>query len=598
MKKREEMDLKFMWKPEHIYGSREEIADEFQLLEKAKADIAKFVGKLSEKESLLKALKTSSDAMRRVMKLESYAHRCRDVDVSVGEWQELSGMVESVMTELSAVSSFMEPELLSYDENLLKEFRDNPDFAVFTRYFDALLRNKPHTLSDKEEMIMAQFSGLSFAQYEIFTTFSSIDMKFPKIELDGELVEVNMPTYAKYRGSDNRETRKKIFDAFWGAYDGYKNGISKMLHYQIKYYATASKLRNFQDTLESEMNANELPHSFFYTLRDNIRAILPAFHEYLAVKKEVLNIPDQGYHDVYAKMVTGDSNRKFEYNESVKLINEAMKPMSEEYRSVLAQSMEPENGWVDIYPNKGKVSGAYMSGEAYDSHPFVLLNHIDDYNSASTLAHEMGHAMHSYYSNRFQPFEKSQYTIFVAEVASTFNEIMLINHLLDTTTDKEEKKFLLNHFIEMIRSTVFRQMQFAEFEDEIYKKVERGEALTPDFLSGVYGDTLSRYYGEEYGLMKIEELHKNEWAFVPHFYYKYYVYKYVVGFIGALSLAESVRAGNVSPQQYIDGFLKAGSSKPPLEILKDAGVDMTSIEPYKIIEKVFVEKLKELKELL
>lgn len=598
MKTRNEMDPKFMWKPEHIYASSEDVAEEFQFIEKATAEIPKFAGSLNEKGNLLKVLKTSSDAMRRVMKLESYAHRNRDVDMAEGYWQELSGMVSSAQTSLASASSFMEPELLSYSEELLKGFRGDPDFKVFSRYFDALLRNKPHTLSDKEEMILAQFGGLSLAEYEIYSTFSSTDMKFPKIEINGELVEVNMPTYARYRQSDDRDIRKKVFDAFWKAYDGYKNSIAKMLHYQIKYYSTVAKIRKFDDALESEMNSNELPHSFFYTLRDNIRAILPALHEYLAVKKEVLNIPDQGYHDVYAKMVTGGSNRLFEYNEAVKLINEAMKPMTEEYRNVLLESMKPENGWVDIYPNEGKRSGAYMSGEAYDTHPFVLLNHIDDYNSASTLAHEMGHAMHSYYSNGNQPFEKSQYTIFVAEVASTFNEIMLINHLLDTTTDKEERKFLLNHFIEMIRSTVFRQMQFAEFEDEIYKKVESGEALTPDFLNHVYGDTLSRYYGEEYGLMKIDELYKNEWAFVPHFYYNYYVYKYVVGFIGALSLAESVRTGLVSPQQYIDGFLKAGSSKPPIEILKDAGVDMTSIEPYKLIEKVFVEKLKELKELL
>lgn len=598
MKTRNEMDPKFMWQPKHIYSTEEEIQEDFLIVGNAAVEISNFAGLLNEKDSLLAALKMSTDALRRIMKLESYAHRNRDVDMAAGRWQELAGMVESVQTGLAVASSFLEPELLSYSTELLESFRDDPEFTDYSRYFDALIRNKPHTLSDKEEMILAQFSGLSLAEYEIYSTFASTDMKFPKIEINGELTEINMPTYAKYRTSDDRDIRKKVFDAFWKTYDGYKNSIAKMLHYQIKYYSTVAKLRNYSDALESEMNSNELPHGFFHTLRDNIRAILPAFHEYLALKKEVLNIPDQGYHDVYAKMVTGGSNRKFEYNESVELVNKAMCSMTEEYKNMLAQSMDPANGWVDVYPNEGKRSGAYMSGEAYGVHPFVLLNHIDDYNSASTLAHEIGHAMHSYYSNKYQPFEKSQYTIFVAEVASTFNEIMVINHLLDTTVDKEEKKFLLNHFIEMIRSTVFRQMQFAEFEDEIYKKVESGETLTPDFLNNLYGQTLSRYYGEEYGLMEIDELYKNEWAFVPHFYYNYYVYKYVVGFIGALFLAESVRSGKVSPDQYINGFLKAGSSKSPVEILKDAGVDMTSIEPYKLIENVFIEKLKELKELL
>ncbi len=598
MKKRSEMDPKFMWKPQHIYESEEAVQEDFLIVGTASGELSKFAGRLNEKEALLEALKMSSDAMRRIMKLGSYAHRNRDVDMAQGKWQELSGMVESVQTGLAAATSYMEPELLSCSTELLKGFRDDPDFEVYSRYFDALLRNKPHTLSDKEEMILAQFSGISMAEYETYSTFASTDMKFPKIEINGELVEVNMPTYAKYRQDDDRDIRRRVFDAFWSTYDGYKNSIAKMLHYQIKYYTTVTRIRKYDDALEAEMKGNELPYDFFYTLRDNIRSILPALHEYLALKKEVLNIPDQGYHDVYAKMVSGGAGRKYEFNESVKLINEAMSVMTEEYRNVLAQSMKPENGWIDVYPSQGKRSGAYMSGEAYDTHPFVLLNHIDDYNSASTFAHEMGHAIHSYYSNRYQPFEKSQYTIFVAEVASTFNEILMINRLLETTQDKEEKKFLLNHFIEKIRSTVFRQMQFAEFEDEIYKKVERGETLTPDFLSHIYGETLSRYYGEEYGLMTIDELYKNEWAFVPHFYYNYYVYKYVVGFIGALSLAESVRTGLVSPQQYIDGFLKAGSSKPPIEILKDAGVDMTSLQPYKLIEKVFVDKLKELKSLL
>lgn len=598
MKKREEIDSRNFWQTEHLYKNDEEIANDFSLVEKATAEIAKFAGRLNEKSELLKALRLSSDAMRRLMKLQCYADRNRDVDMSVGKWHELSGVVTAAQTKMAAAGSFMEPELLSYDEKLLLQFRNDPDFSDFSRYFDAILLNKPHTLSPNEEKIMAHFGGISLAEYETYSTFSSTDMKFPEIEIDGEKMEANIQTYAKYRQSDDRETRKKVFDAFWSTYDSYKNSIAKMLHYQTKYYATVAKIRNYSDALGAEMKANELPFDFYYTLRDNVRAILPALHEYLDLKKKVLKLDEQRYFDVYATMVKSGNSRVFTYDDSKRLVNEAMSCMTPEYREAIAKAMEPENGWVDIYPNEGKVSGAYMEGMAYDTHPYVLLNHIDDYNSASTLAHEMGHAIHSYYSNKFQPFEKSQYTIFVAEVASTFNEIMLINRLLDTTDDKEEKRFLLNHFIEMVRSTVFRQMQFAEFEDAIYKKVESGEVLTPEFLNDTYGKTLSRYYGEEYGLMKIDELYKNEWAFVPHFYYNYYVYKYVVGFIGALSLAEGVRSGKIPAEQYINGFLKAGCSKPPLEILKDAGVDMMSIEPYKLIEKMFVEKLHQLKELL
>ena len=598
MKPRNEVDKKYTWQPEHLYADKEAVEAEIKFVNEKVAKIPEFAGKLDDFANLEKVLKTSSDCMRRVMKLESYAHRNRDVDMSVAAWQELAGRVDSLSTKLAQASSYVEPELLDFDTEVLKDYQNRPEMKDFTRYFDALLKNKPHTLLKGEEEIMARFGALAYAEYETYSTFSSTDMKFPKIELNGELVEVNMPTYARFRQSDDRDVRKRVFDAFWAAYDGNKNAIAKMLHYQTKYYTTVAGIRKHKDSLAAEMKSNELPEDFFYTLRDNINAILPAMHEYLALKKEVLNISDQGYHDVYAKMVSGGVDNTYSYEQSVELINKALEPMTDEYKNVIADAMKPENGWVDVYPNQGKRSGAYMSGEAYDTHPYVLLNHIDDYNSVSTLAHEMGHAMHSYYSNGCQPFEKSQYTIFVAEVASTFNEIMLINHLLDTTEDKEEKKFLLNHYIEMIRSTVFRQMQFAEFEDVIYKKVEEGSVLTPEFLTEAYGATLSKYYGEEKGLMVIDPLYKNEWAFVPHFYYNYYVYKYVVGFIGALSFAESVRRGEIPAQDYIDGFLKAGSSKPPLDILKDAGVDMTSDKPYKLIEKVFKEKLAELKELL
>jgi len=598
MKSRNEVDAKYTWQTKHFYENDEAVEVEMKFVGEKVSQIPEFAGILDDFSNLEKVLKISSDCMKRVMKLESYANRNRDVDMTVAKWQELAGRVDSLSTSLAQASSYVEPELLGFEVAVLKDFQGRPQMSDFTRYFDALLKNKPHTLAKGEESIMARFGALALAEYETYSTFSSTDMKFPKIELNGELVEINMPTYARYRQSDDRDVRKKVFDAFWAAYDGNKNAIAKMLHYQIKYYTTTTGIRKYNDCLEAEMKSNELPNDFFYTLRDNISAILPAMHEYLELKKEVLNIPDQGYHDVYAKMVSGGANKTYDYEKSVELVNEALKPMTDEYKKVIGDAMKPENGWVDVYPNKGKASGAYMSGEAYDVHPYVMLNHIDDYNSVSTLAHEMGHAMHSYYSNGCQPFEKSQYTIFVAEVASTFNEIMLINHLLDITQDKEEKKFLLNHYIEMIRSTVFRQMQFAEFEDSIYKKVEEGSMLTPEFLTEAYGATLSKYYGEEKGLMTIDPLYKNEWAFVPHFYYNYYVYKYVVGFIGALSFAESVRRGEIPAESYINGFLKAGSSKPPLDILKDAGVDMTSEKPYKLIEKVFTEKLAELKSLI
>ena len=599
MQLRNEISDNYKWQTEHLYKTRELFFEDVELV-KANADkFMEFSGKLNKKDVLLNALKMKYDSVRRLMKIASYADRNKDVDMSVAEFQELSGIAENVATIFASKTSFMEPELLEINETILDDFKNDKDFADFDRYFEELLRSKKHTLSKKEEAIMARFSALTYAEYETYSTFSASDMPFNKVTLsNGEEVEVNIPTYSKYRQSDNRDDRKKVFDAFWKSYDSFKHSIAKMLHYQIKHYETTAKIRKFNNSLEKAMYGNELPNDFFDNLKNNIRDTLPVLHDYLAFKKDYLNIPDQGYHDVYASMVKSENAKKYSYEDSVIVILESLAKMPQEYKETIAKAMKPENGWVDIYPSKGKRSGAYMSGEAYDTHPYVLLNHIDDYNSASTLAHEMGHAMHSYFSNKYQPFEKSKYTIFVAEVASIFNEIMLINHLINTTSDKEEKKFLVNHYLEMIRSTVFRQMQFAEFEDNMYKKVESGEMLTPEFLNETYGQTLKDYYGEDKGLMKIDSLYTVEWAFIPHFYYNYYVYQYVVGFIAALTLATKVLNGDISSEQYVDNFLKAGDSKPPIEILKSAGVDLTTKEPYELTAKVFKDLLNQMKEML
>ncbi len=598
MKQRSEIDAAYRWKPEHLYADEASLEQDFNEVREIIGRLPQKRGKLSDKDVLLKLLDENFTAVRLLLKLESYAHRNRDVDMSVAEYQELAGKVDSIRTEFSAVASFVEPELLELPDSFFDEVRSDERFSRFRRYIDSVVRNKPHTLSKQEERIIASFESVSLASYETYSTFTSTDMVFPKVEINGQLTEINMPTYAQYRQSDDRAVRTTVFDAFWSAHRQNRDLFARTLHYQLKYYTTVSSLRNFTDALGAEMHANELPADFFHTLLKRVKSIVPSLHNYLALKKKVLGLDDMGYQDVYAKLVAVESTRTYPYEEAAQLIMDALEPMTDEYKRVTKEGMTPGSGWVDVYPSKGKQSGAYMSGEAYDTHPFVLLNHIDDYNSMSTQAHEMGHALHSYFSNKTQPFETSQYVIFVAEVASIFNEMMLINHLLKTSTRKEDRIFLLNHFVEMVRSTVFRQMQFAEFEDAIYKKVESGGVLTPEFLTETYGNTLKEYYGHDKGLMHINELYSHEWAFVPHFYYNYYVYKYVVGFIGALTLATKVSRGDISPEQYIDGFLRAGSSKPPLEILKDAGVDLMDSEPYTLIADLFNERLAELESLI
>ncbi len=599
MKNRSEIDSIYKWEVSHIFASKEEFEATLATVRAIIRKIPEYIGNLGKKVEALELLTLMYDGTRKIAFLSGYADRNRDVDMAVSENQELVGKVEDISSQFAASTSFVEPEFLSLDASIIESYMQDVDFSNYSRYFESVLRNKPHTLSNSEEKILAKYSAIHFADYEIYSTFTSADMPFPEVTLsDGTKIEVNTSNYSVYRQSNNRADRKIVFDAFWQNYGKFGNSFAKMLHYQIKLYSVNADIRNFGNSLEKALNGTEIPVEFYGNLTKNIREILPSLHEYLRLKKEILGIDELGYHDIYASLITSSVKRTFDYETSCALIEKSMAPMSDEYKNALSEGMKPGSGWVDVYPNKGKRSGAYMSGEVYGVHPFVLLNHIDDYNSASTLTHEMGHAMHSWFSNKYQPYQKSQYTIFVAEVASIFNEIMLINTLIDEAEDVEEKKFLINHFIEMIRTTIFRQMQFAEFEDKIYKKVESGESLTPDFLNGEYLQTLKDYYGEESGVIKIDPLYSAEWSFIPHFYYNYYVYQYVVGFIGALYLAEKVRKKEIPAAQYIDGFLKAGSSKPPLEILKDAGVDMMSEEPYLLVGKIFREKLALLKEMV
>lgn len=598
MKQRSEIEQQYKWTPEHIYKDDKAFEVDAETVITIRESLAEYRGKLSDKTVLKKALTELFTASRLLMKMEAFAHRNRDVDMSVGEFQELTGQVDTLKTAFSTASSFIDPELLEMPAEFLKSLITDDEFKVYARYFAGILRNKPHVLSKKEERIISSFESVSLVSYDTYSTFTSNDMVFPTAVIDGEEVEVNMSVYARYRQSDDRAVRTKVFNAFWSAYKQNKNVLARTLHSQLQYYKTVAELRNFENSLAADQHGNELPATFFPTLLSHVKKILPSLHDYLTLKKDILNLPDLGYQDVYAKLVSVEGKTKYTYEKSIELIMEAISPMTDEYKKVTLEGMTPGSGWVDVYPSKGKRGGAYMSGEAYDVHPFVLLNHIDDYNSMSTMAHEMGHALHSHYSNSSQPFETSQYVIFVAEVASIFNEMLLINNLLEKSTDKNERIFLLNHFIEMVRSTVFRQMQFAEFEDATYKKVEAGGVLTPDFLNKTYGDTLKEYYGHHKNLMNIEELYTHEWSFVPHFYYNYYVYKYVVGFIGALTLATKVARGDIAPETYIDGFLRKGSSQPPLEILKSAGVDMTTSEPYELVAELFNSRLAELADLL
>ncbi|HNT26667.1 MAG TPA: oligoendopeptidase F [bacterium] len=590
---------KYKWTPSHIYATPQDFEADFDTASKIVLQLKGFSGTLGNKESARTALKTYFEGMRTLYNLETYASRIKDSDMNDVEAQKIAGRVETLFTSFIAAASFLQPEILKLSDETIKDYLADETFKDLRRPLSEMARWKPHTLTVAEEKVLAEFTGTAYGPYEAYTTFTTTDMPRPDITfLNGETVRLDDAMYVKYRTSFDRNDRKLLFESFWDTYGHYQNTFSKTLTYQTKYYTTAARLKKFSSSLESKQFEKELPPDFYDKLIAHIRSILPALHEYMAFRKEMLAVDKVRPYDMYVPLTTAEYKKHYSYEEAADIINAAVSPMTDEFKEAIKKGMTPGSGWVDVYPSKGKADGAYCASGTVTNHPFVLLNWTDDYDSLSTMAHEMGHAMHSYFSNKYQPFPTADYNLFNAEAASIFNEILLSAHLLKNTKDTEERIFLLNNFVEMTRGTVFRQALFAEFEKRFYDVVEQGSPLTPDVMKKLYKEINEEYYGASKGLYEMEDRYAVEWSYIPHFYYNYYVFQYVVGFVAALTLGTKVIEGQIPAAQYVDGLLSAGGSKSPLEIFRDAGIDMTSDEPFKLTEKIFRERLSELRELL
>jgi len=596
---RDSIDDKYKWNTNHIYSGEDVLNADVAKIEKFTREIKLFEGKLSDRKVLLEVLATFFSATEVISNLDTYASINRDVDMKNSTLQSLVGRIEEASSAFMAASSFLEPELLSLPKEIMEKHGTDPEFSDYDRFLTKILRSKKHTLSKSSEKLLAQIESVKYGNYEIYSAFSTTDIPNVSIKLkSGEDVVVTKSIYGKLRQSTVREDRKTAADAYLGNYDKYKNTIAAMLNYQIKFYVTGNRLRNFNDSLQAEMHEQELPEDFYSKLTGNIREIVPALHNYLKLKKDRLGLPDFALYDASAPIVSESVIKEYSYEQGTELVLKSMSKMTPEYRDNLKEAMTPGGGWIDVFETDGKRGGAYCAGRATKAHPYILLNFNGTFDAVSTLSHEMGHGMHSWFSNKYQPYPEARYSHFVAEVASIFNEIMLINHMIDNAKTDEEKMFLIAYYLDTIKGTVFTQSLFAEFEDAVYKRVEKGETLTADYLTDEYFSLFNYYYGGDSGVMKIEKKHAMSWAYIPHFYYHYYVYQYVVGYLGALTLATQVYEGTLTPDKYIDNFLKAGSSKPPLEILKAAGADLTSKEPYTLLKKVFDKRLGELRELL
>jgi oligoendopeptidase F len=568
---------------------RRAIAKELPRLEKLRGHLG------TGPEAARRGLDAIFEVRLRLERLSAYASRLSDTDMRQSRYHALTDASEKLFTDFLSATSWAEPELLSLPEGRLAGLAASPALGDYDRYLGELIRQRKHVLSGPEESILAGASALGMVSYNTYKTYTNSDLEFPTIQdQEGRSVVLSPAMYSRYRQSPHREERRLVFEAFWGAHKKVRNTFAQMLAGQISYYDFSAKARRYPDALSSALEPNQIPPSFYGRLVSSVREHMGAFHGYLRLRGKLLGIEgEQSYYDIYP-MPVARGQRTYTIERSRALIQSALRPLGRDYGRMLSEAMAEGSGWLDVLPNKGKRSGAYSSS-VYGYHPMVLLNFNSDFDSLSTTAHELGHALHSAYSNDSQPYPKSEYSLFIAEVASIFNETLLIEHLLGKERDPSERRFLLAAYLDSFRGTVFRQTLFAEFELAIYRRVAARKALTADSLSSLYLKLLRDYHGHGSGVMRIDPLYGIEWAYIPHFYYHFYVYQYVSGFIAATALAERVLSrGAPAARQYTDALLCAGSSMDPLEILRRAGVDMMSPGPYRQAIRKFAARVREL----
>ncbi|NSL51454.1 oligoendopeptidase F [Calidifontibacillus erzurumensis] len=593
--KRSEIPVEDTWRLEDIFPTDDDWEIEFKEIKNMIPTIEQYRGKLSESaETLYQALHTQYEISKRLGKLYTYAHMRYDQDTTNSFYQSLNARAENLYTEASSSFSFIDPEILAMDEQKLKSFlNEHEDLKLYEHVLDELNRMRPHILSENEEAILAQASEVMGSPSNTFGMLNNADMKFPAIiDENGEEVEVTHGRYLRFLESSDRRVREDAFKAVYETYGKFKNTFASTLSGNIKKDNFFARVRRYKSAREAALDSNNIPESVYDTLVETVSDHLHLLHRYVALRKKVLGVDELHMYDLYTPLVK-DVKMEITYPEAKELVIKGLAPLGEEYQQILQEAFD--NRWIDVHENEGKRSGAYSSG-AYGTNPYILLNWQDNVNNLFTLAHELGHSVHSYYTRKTQPYPYANYSIFVAEVASTCNEALLNDYLLKNETDKQKKLYILNHYLEGFRGTVFRQTMFAEFEHLIHEKAAQGEALTAELLTSLYYDLNKKYFGD--GIVIDKEIGL-EWARIPHFYYNYYVYQYATGFSAASALAKQIlEEGKPAVDRYIEEFLKAGSSDYPIEILKRAGVDMTSSEPIKEALKMFDEKLTEMEQLL
>lgn len=572
--KRNEISPEDKWKIEEIYANLDSWNKDFERLKESAKEVDNFVGKLNDAEILFSFIEKSEEINRLAEKLYVYAHLRSDEDKTNSEYQALSSKIDTYFAELGSRMAFFVPELLQEEESFIEEsISKSSKLEKYRFYLQDIFKLKPHTLTKGEEELLASASDCFNAPKNIFNMLSNADMKFPKVKDElGEEIELTESKYSQFIKSKNREVRKEAFSALFNTYKSYKNTFATSLTSAIGVFNLNAKVRKYSSAIESALKPNDISVEVYENTINTVNKNLHLLHRYVTLKKKILKLDEMHMYDLYVPVIETPKTH-IEFNEAVEIINKALKPLGEEYLQVFNDGVK--NGWVDKYENVGKRNGAYSWG-CYDTMPYILLNYNYEYNDVSTFAHEMGHSIHSYYSRKTQPYIYSSYSIFCAEVASTTNEILLINHLIENEKDDNKKFYLINSQLEQIRTTVFRQVMFAEFEKITHEALEKGNPLTSEDLCKIWHDLNVKYFGND---ILVDEEIDMEWARIPHFYNDFYVYQYATGYSAANSFATMI-LNNVenARDKYLE-FLKSGGSDYPIEILKKSGVDMTISKP-------------------
>ncbi|HET7548271.1 MAG TPA: oligoendopeptidase F [Usitatibacter sp.] len=532
-------------------------------------------------ERLQRCLDLQSDAAKRLTRLFVYANELTSEDTGVPASLELAQRAQVLASKLGEATAFARPEILRLGRDKVQRFiEEDAKLAIYRHPLDDILRAAPHTLDTEGEDLIASFNlsaGAGDAAYQIL---SNADMPWPTITLsDGTQAKLDQAGYTKYREVENREDRKKVFDAFWGTFHEFERTFGVTFYSNLKEDTVYAKVRKYPDSLHRALDANNVPAAVYDTLIAQTHANLPTLHRYFRLRARMLGIKEMHYYDIYPPLVKSD--REYPIAEGEKMMLEAVKPLGADYVAAMKHGLDSR--WMDVFPRPRKLSGAHMAGAAYDVHPFLLINYTGNYESVSTIAHEWGHAMHTWLANRAQPYPTSRYPIFIAEIASTCNEALLLDYVLKNAKDDDERLLYLGSALEGLRGTFFRQAMFAEFERDVHARVDKGESLTGAKLTRIYDKILKEYHGDAEGVVKIDDKYAVEWAYIPHFYNSFYVYQYATSIAASSLFAEAILKGEPGARERYLDLLKAGASDYPYELVKRAGVDLATPAPYQAL---------------